>query len=181
MKRSFHKTLLALIVVFVPPFFLVFTEEGNRVSDSVLLWLFDRPAVKLDLKQASAEYTESELKQVYPKLQWKCGRVDSEFGQTACNATIGTFNELPAQRLLAFFANGRLNAIELAYLPRYHQALLRQLLKSLGQPQNAASATGDSPRTDPVLQWSTGRGLVILKKTLKPDDQAMLLWLASAR
>ncbi len=179
MKKSFHKTLLALIVVFVPPFFLVFTEEGNRVSDNVMLWLFDRPGIKLNLRQANRQYTESDLKKAYPELEWRCGRVDSAFGQSACNAAIGTFNELPARHIVAFFANGRLNAIEMNYHPRYHQALLKQLLKTLGQPQNAAQATRPAPDADPVLQWSTGKGLVILKKTLNPDDQAALLWLAS--
>ena len=36
---NLHKTLLILIVVFLPPFWLIFTDEGSRVADTTLLWL----------------------------------------------------------------------------------------------------------------------------------------------
>ena len=73
MKKKLHKTLLALLIVFVPPYFLLFTEEGNRVSDNAVLWLFDREEFRLDLNQASNTFTEDELKKVYVKIDWKCG------------------------------------------------------------------------------------------------------------
>ena len=38
-KPNLHKTLLILIAVFLPPFWLIFTDEGSRVSDTTLLWL----------------------------------------------------------------------------------------------------------------------------------------------
>ena len=47
-RKKLHKTLLILTLVIVPPYFLIFTDEGARISDNVVLWLFgeeylDRP------------------------------------------------------------------------------------------------------------------------------------------
>ena len=36
-KPNLHKTLLILILVFIPPYWLIFTDEGMRMSDTALL------------------------------------------------------------------------------------------------------------------------------------------------
>lgn len=181
MKKKFHKILLTLVLVFVPPFLLVFTNEGNRVVDNVMLWLFDRPSLKLNLQEASQSYTEADIQKAFPGLKWQCGSLHSSFGETACNASIGSFNELPARHIVAYFAQKHLSAIQLRYHEHYHDQLIQQLIKTLGQPENAMQAIKSTPDADPVLQWSTGRGLVILKKSINPTDEPVLLWISSVK
>jgi hypothetical protein len=181
MKKKLHKTLLALVLVMIPPYFLVFTEEGNRVSDNVMLWLFGRENFEFNLKQADTAYTEAQIKKVFPDIDWRCGAVESQFGQYACNAVIGSFNGLPANRVVLYFVHDHLNAAQIDYRAQYHNALLTQLLDSLGQPINATEAASDAPDADPVVQWQTGKGLVVLKKTIRESDQPALFWLGSAQ
>ena len=181
MKKKLHKTLLALLIVFVPPYFLLFTEEGNRVSDNAVLWLFDREEFRLDLNQASNNFTEDEIKKVYEKIDWKCGAAQSNFGDYACNSLIGAFNELPAERAFLYFAGKQLSAIQIVYRDHYHKALISQLIETIGQPLNALEATRDSVHADPVLQWKVNHGSVILKKTIGEGDQPALLWLGSTQ
>jgi len=177
-KKKLHTTLLALLLVFIPPYFLVFTEEGNRISDNAVLWLFGQEQLQLNLKEADSSFDESDIRQVFADLEWQCGSVQSDFGETACNAAIASFNDLPARHVTMYFVAGRLHAIHLRYRERYHDALLSQLITTLGQPRNTAGATPDA---DTVLQWHTGKGLVVLKKTIRESDEAALLWLGSAQ
>ena len=181
MKKKLHKTLLALVLVLIPPYFLVFTDEGNRVSDNVMLWLFGREDFEFNLKQADTSYTEAQIKKVFPDIDWQCGAVDSQFGPYACNAVIGSFNGLPAHHAVLYFVHDHLNAAQISYRAQYHNALLSQLLGSLGQPSNAAKAASNTPDADPVVQWQTGKGLVVLKKTIRESDQPALFWLGSAQ
>ena len=181
MNKKLHKTLLALLLVFLPPYFLIFTDEGNRVTDNALLWLFGQEELKLNLKQADTAFTEDQVRQAFADLDWQCGAVDSPFGQHACNAAIGSFNELPARHVFMYFADRHLNAIQISYREQYHNALLGHLIETLGQPRNALAAAGDPPDADPVLEWHTGKGLVVLKKTIRESDQPALLWLGSAQ
>jgi len=180
-KKKLHKTLLALMLVFVPPYFLVFTEEGNRITDNAILWLFGQESLALNLAEADGNFTENQVREVFADLEWQCGMVQSQFGQTACNAPIASFNELPARYVVMYFADDHLNAIKLSYREPYHNALLRQLIDTLGQPGNAGSAASDTPDADEVLQWNTGKGLVVLKKTIREAEQPALLWLRSAQ
>lgn len=180
-KKKLHKTLLALMLVFIPPYFLVFTEEGNRVTDNAILWLFGQESLALNLAEADSTFTENQVREVFADLEWHCGAVQSWFGQTACNASIASFNELPARFVVMYFANGHLNAIKLSYREQYHTALLRQLIETLGQPEHFSSTASDTPDTDAVLQWNTGKGLVVLKKTIREDEQPALFWLGGAQ
>ena len=180
-KKRIHRTILALLLIFVPPFFLVFTEEGNRVSDNVMLWAFGHESMRLNLKEADHSFTEESVRKVYPDIDWQCGVLQSDFGDEACNAVIGTFNELPASRITLFFAHKQLNAIKLDYRRRYHERMVGHVIETLGQPVNVESATSGTPDADPVLQWQTGKGIVVLKKTIAESDQPALLWLGSAQ
>ncbi len=180
-KKKLHTTLLALLLVFVPPYFLVFTDEGNRVSDNVVLWLFGHESLQLNLKEADRSFTQSQIESIFPDLQWQCGAHESPFGNTACNASIGNFNDLPAHRVVMYFVEEHLNAMQISYRAQYHNALLQHLLETLGQPDNAQAATMDTPSADGVLQWNTGNGLVVLKKTIRESDQPALMWLGSAQ
>ena len=180
-KKKLHTTLLALMLVFVPPYFLVFTEEGNRISDNVILWLFGQESLLVNLAEADRNFSESQVREVYPDLDWQCGKQPSRFGQRACNAAIGTFNEIPARNVLILFADDQLTAIQIRYRSQYHNSLLQQLIDTLGQPETSMQAISNTPDADPVLQWDTGKGLVLLKKTIRESDQAVLMWLGAAQ
>ena len=180
-NKKLHTTLLALLLVFLPPYFLVFTDEGNRVTDNAVLWLFGQEDLNLNLKEADTGFTEAHIRQAFSSLEWECGAVQSSFGPYACNAVIGSFNDLPARHVTMFFANDHLKAIQVSYREQYHNALLQHLVDTLGRPENAAPALNATPDADQVLQWNTGKGLVVLKKTIRESEQPALLWLGSAQ
>ena len=44
-----HKTLLALLAIFTPAYFLLFTDDGTRVSDNFLLWVMGEKQLEFNL------------------------------------------------------------------------------------------------------------------------------------
>ncbi len=166
-----HWTLLSLLLIFIPPFFLIFTEEGNRISDNAILWLFGKSRLHIDFKEADGQFSQDEFIRAFPDIDWRCGKLSSQFGDTACNASIGTFNELPSRRIVAYFGRERLRAMQISYRAEYHQSVIQHLRDLLGKPDQAGTS-GD------VLEWNTGKGVVVLKKSIQPVDEAALMWLA---
>lgn len=178
-RKITHKTLLILILVLVPPYFLVFTDEGSRISDNVVLWLFGEEAIKLDFKALDTRYGPAELRTVFPELDWTCADEQSSFGDSVCTAAIGSVNDYPSRRLDAFFKGGRLMALKILYREQYHYQLLGHLIEQLGQPVNVEAAVKATPDAAPVLEWDTGKGVMVLKKELGPNDEPSLFWLAA--
>jgi len=177
-RKKIHKTLLILALVIVPPYFLVLTDEGARISDNVVLWLFGKESIKLDFKVLDDSYRAEEIKKVFPDLPWECGERTTPFGDSLCTAAIGAVNDFPSRQLTAFFADGRIRALKIVYRKRYHQQILGHLIKQLGQPQNVEQALKETADAAPVLEWDTGQGMVVMKKALKQTDEAALFWLA---
>ena len=177
-NKKLHKTLLILALVIVPPYFFIFTEEGTRISDNVILWLFGAESIKLDLKALDASYRTQEVRKVFPDLPWECEEQETAFGDSLCGAPIGSVNNYPARQLTAYFADDRIKALKIVYRERYHAQFLGHLIKLLGQPKNVEEAIKDTPDSAPVLEWDTGKGFVVLKKTLEPGDEPALFWLA---
>lgn len=178
-RKKIHKTLLVLILVLVPPYFLVFTDEGSRITDNVVLWLFGEEAIKLDFKALDSGYSSDDIKAVFPELSWTCGDEQSVFGDSYCSAAVGSVNDYPSRRLSAFFHGDRIRALKILYRERYHDQLLGHLIVQLGQPANVEDAIKSTPDTAPVLEWDTGEGMVVMKKELGPDDEPSLFWLAA--
>ena len=165
------KTLLILAIVIGPISWLMFTADGQRRSDAMMLSLFGAESMELDLSVGDALFSEPDLRQVYPNLRWSCAEQASDFGDRACIAPIGNYNTLPAHRVAFYFASGRLNALRVDYRARNHPQLLSQLRDQLGTPEAA----------NEVLQWRMPRGLVVVKTELNKDDDAALIWVASRR
>ncbi|MCU7893078.1 MAG: hypothetical protein KZQ78_16375, partial [Candidatus Thiodiazotropha sp. (ex Ustalcina ferruginea)] len=69
---SFYKRILTFFVVIGPIFWLVFTEDGQRRTDSVVLTLWGEDDISLNLKVLDNQITEEELKQVFPDVEWLC-------------------------------------------------------------------------------------------------------------
>ncbi len=180
-KRKLHKTILILVMVLVPPYFLVLTDEGTRISDNVMLWLFGRESVKLNLKAIDNGYSRDQILGVFPDVEWNCRSALSSFGDSLCTTEIGSFNDYPSRRLTIFFINDQTNAVKIIYRERYHEQVTGHLIDQFGQPRNVADVLEESSESGAVLEWDTGKGLVLQKKDLLADDEPALFWLAQAQ
>jgi hypothetical protein len=177
-KKSFHKTLIILLMVLAPLWWLTMTEDGQQRADSVLLRLLGHEPIDLNIKALDARLTEAELKQVYPDLPWLCQDANTNFGNRVCTSEIGTYNGLPSRLIAFYFGNGRLNAMKLNYRENYHVQLGSQLIGQLGQPNVPVAISGEAPPPENILQWQTDHGTVIIKEELDKDEEAAMLWLA---
>ena len=172
-----YKKLLILCVVFGPILWLMFTEDGQRRTDTLVLWLFGEEEISMDLAALSNQYTEQELDKVYAQLKWHCQDHVDAYGERHCVARIGIFNGIPARYLTVFYRDGRLTAVKLQYRAHNHDQLQSQLLTLLGEPKQPVQTNTEDP--DQVLQWRTHFGLVLMKQALHGNDEPALLWLSS--
>ena len=174
---SFYKRILAFFVVIGPIFWLVFTEDGQRRTDSVVLTLWGEDEIALNLKALDNQVTESEFKQVFPELEWQCKDEISPFGNRLCASRIGIFNDIPAHYITVFFHDQWINGVKIGYRRNYHNQLKQQLWQQFGAP----ATNGDQPQAiqemGSVLRWTSDRGNVILKENLQEQEEAALLWL----
>ncbi|MCB1773030.1 MAG: hypothetical protein KDI88_05400 [Gammaproteobacteria bacterium] len=179
-KHSFKKSFLIFLLVMTPPFWLLFTDEGSRVSDTALLWLLGRDEIKLDFAELDGGFSRADIETVYADTAWKCGAKTTTFGDELCAAGIGTFNGFPAQLLTFYFQRGQVSAVKLIYRGMYHEQILGHYIGQLGQPDNVAAAVAEGPKADEVLQWDLGRGMLLLQKAITTSAEPSLLWLAKA-
>jgi hypothetical protein len=171
-----YKRLMAFIIVIAPIYWLIFTEDGQRRTDSVVLFLWGENEIKFNLQALDDRFTESELLQVFPDIDWKCQDSDNDFGNRLCAAKIGVFNGIPAHFIAIYFRDEWINGVRVGYRRRYHDPLIQQLLQQMGQPvrENADTPGGDS---EVILRWDTSRGNVLLKQILQTNEEPALLWL----
>ena len=182
MKRNrLHITILALLIVATPIAFLMFTEEGKRLTDNVILALLGRESVAVNLGALDASYGKDEIMKVFEDLEWQCRDQPSDFGDEACSAAIASFNDYPAQQLGAYFRDSHVTAVKITYQAHYHGQLLGHLVQQLGQPRNATAAAGETPDPSFVVEWDTGKGLVLMKQRLATGDEPAIVWLARGR
>lgn len=179
-KPNIHKTILILILVFIPPYFLIFTDEGSRLADTALLWLLGEDEIKINLKELSGDFTREEIQTVFSDIEWKCGDQQTDFGDSLCASRVGTFNGYPAQLLMLYFRGDSVSALKLVYRNAYHEQLIGYLIEQLGQPDNVEAALGEGPAAAEVLEWGLDRGVVVMKKKLGKSDEPALLWLAAS-
>lgn len=177
-KPNIHKTILILFLVFIPPYWLVFTDEGSRVSDTALLWLLGQDEIRVNFSELDSSFTERDIQAVYSDNEWRCGAKQTQFGDAVCAAKIGAFNGFPARLLTFYFGDQRVSALKLIYRTSYHQQIMGYLIGEFGQPANVAEAIADGPDADTVLEWDLDRGVLLMKKTLAKTDEPSLLWLA---
>jgi hypothetical protein len=172
-----YKRLIAFLVVIGPIYWLVFTEDGQRRTDSVVLYLWGEDEINFNLEALDEHFTENELHQVYPDIAWQCQENKTIFGNRLCTSKIGIYNGIPAHYITVFFHDQRINGVKIAYRRIYHEQVTQQLLLQMGDPaqESGTSSTGSDNET--VLRWDTSRGNVILKKVLRDEDDASLFWL----
>ncbi len=174
---TLYKRLLAFLIVIGPIYWLIFTEDGQRRTDSVVLFLWGEDEIKFNLEALDDRFTESELKEVYPDIEWKCQDVDNDFGNRLCAARIGVYNGIPSHYIAAFFHDQWINGVKVGYRRNYHDQVIQQLLQQLGEPVRENSDATEQSDTNTILRWDTGRGNVILKKVLAKEEDPVLVWL----
>ncbi len=167
MRNPLYKRLLLLVIVIAPIFWLVFTKDGQRRSDAVLLWLLGKDELRINPKALSPALTRNALKKLYADIHWRCQPRRSAFGDSLCAAPIGLYNDIPANYATLFFRGDRLAAVKITYLAHYHEQILKQLHRQLGPPQS----------DETVYRWPSGGGLVIAKRQLNDGDEPALLWI----
>ena len=173
----FYRKLLILCVVFGPILWLMFTDDGQRRTDTMVLWLFGEDEISMDLAALSNQYTEQEMETVYGQLNWRCQDRDDLYGDRLCVARIGIFNGIPSRYLTAYYRDDRLRALKLHYRAHNHGQLQSQLHSLLGVPTESTQV--DAEDSGEVLEWRTHSGLVLMKKALIGDDEPALFWLSS--
>lgn len=171
-KKKLHVTLAILLLVMVPPYFLVFTEEGSRLADNALLWFVGGDSIELNLRELDGHYTKAQIEKVFPDQDWICKAQPSSFGDLICATTISSFNDYPARYISFYFRGDKVSAMKLGYREAYHEQLLGHLIKQLGQPSNVE----DDSR---VLEWRMDTGRLVIQKKLIPGEQISFLWIAN--
>lgn len=178
--RRLLKGLFWLAVCLAPIYYLVFTDEGQRTTDLVLLGtLKGDPELPINFNQLYAEFGEAELKQGLPEVVFTCGEKRTAFGNYVCHTPIAAFNGNPARYATFFFVDGkRLGALKIVYRNAYHDRIVSQMNAQLGAPSENA---GDGPEVG-VYQWHAGGGVLAMPKQAPAKaDETALMWLPRAR
>lgn len=172
--KSFHKRFFLVLIVVAPMYWLLFTEDGKKRSDTVILWLAGGDPINLNFRVLDNHYSMQDWKKVFEDIEWKCQEQATTFGEQFCFSEISSYNGIPARYLSVFFRDSHVNAVKLVYRNQYHQQLGMDLHQQLGTP---LLQKHDSQEND-MLQWHTDYGMVMIKKEITPDEEASLIWLS---
>lgn len=172
------KTAIIIVIVIMPIYWLMFTEDGTRRTDVLLLWMFGGDTIYLNLKDVDAQYSPEEWKQIYPDLHWQCENNQSTFGNYFCYSEIASYNGIPARYLSVFFKQNRTSAIKLVYRSQYHESIGQDLLEQLGQPEYKQTQEGQFQKSEGIYRWVTQAGQILLKKDLDKHEKATVMWIA---
>lgn len=171
---TLHKRIFLVAIVVLPMYWLLFTEDGKRRSDTLILWMMGGDPIDINFRALDNKYSQDDWKKVYSDIDWQCRTQQTAFGESMCFSEISSYNGLPARYLSVFFDNSHTSAVKLVYRNQYHQQLGQDLQQQLGLPLHKTGKTAD----DDVLQWQTDHGMILIRKSLKPDEEATLIWLA---
>jgi hypothetical protein len=174
---TLYKRLLAFVAVIGPTFWLVFTEDGQRRTDTVILTLWGEDEIKLNLQALDNQVTEADFLKVFTDIDWQCKDEPNPFGNRLCASRIGVFNGIPSQYVTVFFHDQWVNGVKVGYRRNYHEQLKQQLWLQMGNPSTNEDQAPTERSSDNVLHWSTNNGHVILKDELKENEEASLMWL----
>ncbi|MCP3668639.1 MAG: hypothetical protein GY696_40190 [Gammaproteobacteria bacterium] len=165
--NKIYTTVLLIVIVVAPIYWLLGTEDGKRRSDTLILWVSGGDPIDINFKALDDLLTEKEWKNVYPDIAWKCGAEVSTWGTSLCTAEISSYNGIPAKYVTVFFVSDYASGLKLAYREQYHQSLGKELQYQLGRPDGVSGG---------VVRWKLEHGVVLLKQLLEKNDEAALLW-----
>lgn len=171
-----YKRLLLLLIVLGPFYWLVFTADGQRRTDMVLLSLLkgsDTMDVAFSKLEESAR--EADFRANFPEVDFVCEDRQTHLGNRLCASPIAAFNGTPASSVTLYFRRDRLAAVKLVY-QRAHQAhVLEQLQRELGAPVRP----GDHPGDGGVRLWRTHHGGVMVNVApAETNDERAVLWVS---
>ncbi len=169
-----YKLLLSLALVIGPFYWLMFTEDGKRRSDLLVLSLTGAKAFNIAYDKLSPAVTEAMIRELFPKIDFQCRELESSrLGDRQCAAEIASFNGLPARAARLYFAGDSLRMLELSYRLPYHEMLSQALYAGLGEPRE------ESTGRQPVHVWQASGGEIMLPATApRRSADAALIWLA---
>lgn len=174
-----YKKLLLILAVMGPMLWLLFTEDGHRHTDLLLLKLTGDPELNLDLHKLSPRVNEAEFRSQFPDLDLHCQDRPGPFGNRTCVAEIRAFNGVPARYASLFLDGNDIRAVKISYRRPYHQSLLEQLRHNLGAAQETSDGTAATADDSEVLTWSTAEGLVVVSRDrVDLRDEPALFWLS---
>ncbi|MFY9976109.1 MAG: hypothetical protein WAK53_17780 [Chromatiaceae bacterium] len=177
-----YKTVLALVAVLGPIVWLMFTEDGQRRTDLVLMSILGRPAFDAALESFTDRLTEDRLRADFPAIELACTDGESLFGDRSCEARIGSFNQYPASELGLFFDGGRLSAVKVLYPRAYHARIRGWVERRVARLREVSEGPPPAPLVNGgVAAWPVTDGALLLKDgDLGPSDEPALLWLSGA-
>lgn len=175
--KKFAKRAFWIAVVLFPAFWLVFTQQGQRFADVVVLKMTGREEMRINFDELYPSITEEQLSQAWPELEFQCRDKASPFGSRLCATDIAAFNNNPSRYISFFFADEQLRAMKIGYQGAYHDAIAEQLKGMLGTPMVSTRAESTA-----VYQWRAGGGFVVMpRERVGMDGEPALLWLARAQ
>jgi hypothetical protein len=182
MKLHLHplyKRLLLILLVAGPFFWLVFTEDGQRRTDLLLLRLTGKPEINLAAEHLAGSMREADIRALFPDLKLRCEADENPFGNRVCTADIGAFDRIPARALSLYLAGHQLRAVKVSYRRAYHRALTQRLEGRLGPPGGRSEA--GVPAAAKVASWGVADGVLLLPAGhLDLNEEAALLWVSAA-
>lgn len=182
-----YKTLLAVVAVLGPIYWLMLTEDGQRRTDLTLMWILGRPSFDAALESFTDRLSEARLRESFPAIDLRCTDGANPFGDRLCGARIGSFNQYPARWLNLFFDGERLSAVKVLYPAAYHARIrgwVERRVARLAEGQGAGGAgvsIQDPEVSGGVAAWRVPDGVLVLKDgDLGPADEPALVWLSGA-
>jgi hypothetical protein len=173
-----YKKLLLLTIVLGPIFWLVFTDDGQRRTDLVMLYVFgEGDELNLAIEKLHSEMTEAQFRKLFPDLDLACDEGANPFGDRLCTARVHAFSGIPARAFTLFLSGDVLRAAKLNYRRAYQETLVQDLTRRVGTPV-PQSLQGPVTIEGP-LSWVVSDGLLLLPpEAPKSDADAALMWLS---
>lgn len=169
-----YKKLLLLVLVFGPVVWLMFTADGKRRTDLVVLYLFGKQELNLAIENLHSGMTEREFRGLFPELELSCTDAPSSFGDRMCSAEVGSFSAIPTRAFTLFLVGDGLRAAKVNYRRAYHGMLRDQIDGRLGQ---RAERSDENPN---AVSWMVSDGMLLMPAAEPDSDaEAALLWLSA--
>lgn len=173
-----YKKLLLLAIVLGPIYWLVFTDDGQRRTDVVMLYVFgDGAELNLAIEKLHANMTEAQFRGLFPDVALQCDDGANPFGDRLCTAPVDAFSGIPSRAFTLFLSGDYLRAAKLNYRSAYHENLVRDLTRRVGTPV-PQSLHGPEVIEGP-LSWVVSDGLLLMpSQEPATEADAALMWLS---
>jgi len=171
-----YKRLLLLAIVLGPIYWLVFTADGQRRTDMVLISLL-KGSETMDIAFAKLQESaqEADFRANFPEVGFVCEDKRTHFGSRLCASPIAAFNGTPASSASLYFRDDHLNAVKLVYQRAHEPHLLEQLQRELGTPVRSGELAADGG----VRLWRTGHGGVMVNMApAEKGDEPAVVWVS---